>query len=488
MKARKTVISFTFMLAFAACVPSFAQTSSALPMWERKSAPAVILGRVLDFKQGEKYKFPGFWGNGASLKGEHYPAITTDSIHGTFTFVWDICYPLKHSFHGWDLWLCPGDTIRLDIDRGAMADYEAYKKDTPADSITTERLQELWQRAVHTEGGTVEQPLPVHFNGLVRGYRKEYAEAHLHDTFAEWQELCWREYQEARQRLDLLTLSPAQRAYQRLGLEEDYVCKRNEFMFCKTSWGLLTDEEKPAFEQQVTLRDPHAAELTFYRDMTGFYALSDFFGEKDMLDYLRANNLQDSPLGHWLQELEVAHAVMTRAKAMQPVEESEIEALAPEYQVQIREMQATLRQQATDSKGIRRELPEGEPHEWLPKIVAEHKGRIVFVDFWATWCGPCRQGMKEMETVKKDLLARGVDFIYITDTSSNADTWLDIVGQHAGDHYITPKGFNALQIPGYDNAIPHYLIYDRDGRLVKFISGWPGVEEMVKELEKAMSL
>ena len=92
--------------------------------------------------------------------------------------------------------------------------------------------------------------------------------------------------------------------------------------------------------------------------------------------------------------------------------------------------------------------------------------------------------MKEMETVKEELMARGVDFIYITDTSSNADAWMDIVGQHAGDHYITPTGFGDLQIPGYDNAIPHYLIYDREDRLVKFISGWPGVEEMMKELKE----
>ena len=41
-----------------------------------------------------------------------------------------------------------------------------------------------------------------------------------------------------------------------------------------------------------------------------------------------------------------------------------------------------------------------------------------------------------------------------------------------------------MEIPEYDDAIPHYLIYDREGKLVKTIIGWPGVEEMKAELTK----
>ena len=42
---------------------------------------------------------------------------------------------------------------------------------------------------------------------------------------------------------------------------------------------------------------------------------------------------------------------------------------------------------------------------------------------------------------------------------------------------------DAMQIPDYDGAIPHYLIYDRNGKLVKTITGWLGVEKMKKEFE-----
>jgi hypothetical protein len=93
--------------------------------------------------------------------------------------------------------------------------------------------------------------------------------------------------------------------------------------------------------------------------------------------------------------------------------------------------------------------------------------------------------MKEMEEVKDELTERGVDFVYITDTSSDTNEWVNIVAQHAGDHYIVPKDKkNEMQIPEYDDAIPHYLIYDREGKLVKAIIGWSGVEKMMEELAK----
>jgi hypothetical protein len=231
-------------------------------MWERKSAPAVVLGRYVDWKTGDKDKYPGFWGNGESLKGNSLPEITFDSIAGTFTFVWDICYPLKHDFYGWSLMLLPGDTIRLDFDRSAFAEYEAYTR-PPADSVTTQKMQELWNRAFHIEGGTFEQLKPLHMKGMKLGVSRDMAMAHAHDTFDQWREVCWSEFQDVVSQLDSLDLSLGEREYRRMLIEQDYLTKLRNFMFVKTSWKFITDKDSPEmFEKQFTFKDPHAAELT----------------------------------------------------------------------------------------------------------------------------------------------------------------------------------------------------------------------------------
>lgn len=480
---KKTII--TSLFALVASLPVFSQTSSTHPVWERKSAPAVILGRYVDREPGDKDKHPDFWGNNESLKGAS-PEITTDSVAGTFTFVWDICYPLKHNFVGWSVMLFPGDTVRVDFNKKAFDAYQAYKKETPQDSITTSELRKLWKKAIHIEGASFELPLPIHMNGMLLGFPREYATAHYHDTVDEWREVCWEEFQDVVKQLDSIDLSPKEKEYQRMLIEQDYLRKLGCYTFSKNIWDLTKDKDSLAmFEKQFTFKDPHAPELTYYRNTLGFLVCLKYSGFDDGKLYIQANGLEDSPLGRWFKELDEAKAVMAQAKANQPVDDSELNALSPEFQVQIREVQALLKQEAAGNEGKRRDLPEGEPQEWLPKIVAEHKGHIVFVDFWATWCGPCRRGMKEMESVKKELIARGVDFVYITDTSSDTNEWVNIVAQHAGDHYIVPKDKkNKMQIPEYDDAIPHYLIYDREGKFVKAITGWSGVETMMEELAK----
>ena len=480
------IISIITLVALVACSPQSSQPTSALPIWERKSAPAVILGRYVDWQPGDNSNPPGFWGNQGNLKGNAFPEIIVDSTAGQFTLVWDICYPLKHDFHGLPLILFPGDTVKLDINRAAFAEYEAYTR-PPADSVTTSKLQELWKKAVRIEGGTFEQPLPIHMREMALGVSREYAEAHAHDTFDEWREVCWDEFQDVVKQLDSLNLSTSETEYRRMLIEQDYLNKLRNFMFVKKSWKMITDKDSlDMYEQQFTFKDPHAGELTYYRSVTGFYAcLSNMFNEGK--EYIEANGLETSPLGRWFKELDDAHAIMNRVKARETVSDSELNALAPEFQAQIREVQAQLQQEAEGSKGRICDLPEGKPQEWLPKIVAEHKGHFVFVDFWATWCGPCRMGMKEMEGVKDELTARDVDFIYITDTSSSTDEWLKCVGEHAGDHYIVPQGMmKEMQIPDYDGAIPHYLIYNREGKLAKAIVGWPGLEEMKAKLAEAL--
>jgi len=426
---KKTIIASLF--AYVASIPMFSQTSSTLPTWERKSAPAVILGRYVDKDPSDNEKMPSFWGNGESLKGSQFPESTADSVAGTFTLTWDICYPLKHDFMGWSVMLFPGDTVRVDFNKKAFEAYQAYNKETPRDSITTPKLRELWKKAIHIEGASFELPLPIQMKRIKLGYNREYATAHYHDTFDEWREVCWNEFLDVVKQLDSIDLSPEEREYQRMIIEQDYLHKLRDYRFTKKIWDLTKDPDSLAmFEKQFTFKDPHAAELTYYRNTLGFFAcMNNLFDEGRL--YIQANGLEDSPLGRWFKELDEAKAVMTRVKANLPVAESELNALSPEFQTQIREVQTLMKKEAADVKGTWRDLPEGEPQEWLPKIIAEHKGHIVFVDFWATWCGPCCKGMKEMETVKEELTPRGVDFVYITDTSSDSNEWVKYVPRGA---------------------------------------------------------
>ena len=138
-----SICTLALMVSVLSCQQTKESNETDELLWERKSAPAVILGRYVDWKAGDNPFPPGFWGNHESLKGNGCE-ITKDSINGTFSITYDICYPLQHEcMNGLKIMLFPGDTVRLNYSRSAFAAYEAYLKETPRDSITTEKLQEL---------------------------------------------------------------------------------------------------------------------------------------------------------------------------------------------------------------------------------------------------------------------------------------------------------------------------------------------------------
>lgn len=119
-------------------------------------------------------------------------------------------------------------------------------------------------------------------------------------------------------------------------------------------------------------------------------------------------------------------------------------------------------------------------------LVAPYRGRPVLVDFWATWCGPCRAAMKTIVPIKEEMAGR-VAFIYVTGPSSPAATWKNMITDIHGDHYyVTKEQWNQLLSQFESQGIPTYVIVDAEGNVQSKYIGFPGEETMHDELTKAL--
>lgn len=105
--------------------------------------------------------------------------------------------------------------------------------------------------------------------------------------------------------------------------------------------------------------------------------------------------------------------------------------------------------------------------ELLEHIVRQHPGKAVFIDLWATWCGPCLNGIQAMEPLKEELKGQGIVFVYLTDESIPMNQWNEHVLEIPGLHYRIPSSmWRQLPWPPKGGGIPQYFLYDRQGRRV----------------------
>jgi thiol-disulfide isomerase/thioredoxin len=124
--------------------------------------------------------------------------------------------------------------------------------------------------------------------------------------------------------------------------------------------------------------------------------------------------------------------------------------------------------------------------------VAAHKGKVVLVSFWATWCVPCREEMPHLVKMEQKLRAKGLDVVMISvdDPSDEAkaskvlkETTMPVPGflRKTDDE---DKFCTAIDPAWASGAVPAIFVYNRAGKRVKSFIGATPMSTVETALEK----
>jgi len=127
------------------------------------------------------------------------------------------------------------------------------------------------------------------------------------------------------------------------------------------------------------------------------------------------------------------------------------------------------------------QLPQGDAKA-LQAIIDQHKGEVVFVDFWATWCGPCVEGFPHTVELSKKYKGQGLATIAVSfDSLENEGAVREFLKKQGADFdHLLSKYDGVSQDAAVDfdvEALPQYRLYDRQGKLRH---KWEGKSEEIE--------
>jgi len=154
---------------------------------------------------------------------------------------------------------------------------------------------------------------------------------------------------------------------------------------------------------------------------------------------------------------------------------------------------------------MKRELPEGAPSPVFEDYeningektsLSDLKGKYVYIDVWATWCGPCKAEIPSLKKVEKAYHGKNIAFVSmsIDDDRSHGgswekanEDWKKMVSEKelGGIQIFAPKGWQSEFVKNYRiNGIPRFILVDPEGNIVSASAPRPSSEELIKLFEE----
>jgi peroxiredoxin len=115
--------------------------------------------------------------------------------------------------------------------------------------------------------------------------------------------------------------------------------------------------------------------------------------------------------------------------------------------------------------------------------LSDFQGKVVLIDFWATWCGPCRMEVPHLKELYGRYSDRGFVLVGISLDTAGPGVVRAFVEKHKIPYPIVMGDQKTARAYGGVTAIPTAFLIDRDGRLVKKYVGYKPLETFVVDID-----
>lgn len=117
------------------------------------------------------------------------------------------------------------------------------------------------------------------------------------------------------------------------------------------------------------------------------------------------------------------------------------------------------------------------------------KGKIIYVDFWASWCAPCLRAMPYSKELKEKLAGEEIVFVYLA-LNDKEDMWRESAkkNQIVENNFLIRNSRSSEFISSYNlNAIPRYMIFDKNGMIIHEDAPGPETKEALEILKEVLN-
>ncbi len=117
-------------------------------------------------------------------------------------------------------------------------------------------------------------------------------------------------------------------------------------------------------------------------------------------------------------------------------------------------------------------------------IVSLHdlKGKLIYLDVWATWCAPCIEQMPYSKKLEEQFKDRNIEFVYLS-VDRDKEKWVKFIGDKAlGGTQLKASDVNVVYEDLKLFGVPRYLLIDENSRIIDAYAPRPSDEEIYELL------